>query len=62
MNFEEQKTRYLNDPEFCNLVNLFYSILSEGKLTFYEIKDAVTFAATKFYMENAYPFNELKRE
>lgn len=55
MNYEEQKHRFYNDPEFSALVMSLYSVFLSGKFSVSEIKDAVTFAAIKFEHENVRP-------
>lgn len=56
MTFEEQQERYVKDPEFHQLVDLFYaSVFLPGMFSMSEIRDAVTFAAIKFEMEKVRP-------
>ena len=61
MNFEEQRKRYLNDPEFKGVVNvIYYNFLKTGMFTVGEIKDAVVFAGIKFESEQVKPFIQKK--
>ena len=51
MNYEKCIERYKNDAEFHFLVDLFYKLKFEHKLTNGEIKDALLFAFIKFEQE-----------
>lgn len=55
MNYQEQKERYHNDPEFYFLVNTIHAFLMEGNFTVSELKDAVIFAGIKFETERVRP-------
>lgn len=55
MNYERCKDRYLNDPEFHQIVSLFYKLRFDEKLTVSELKDALLFACIKFEHENIKP-------
>lgn len=60
MTFEEQRKKYLEDAVFHTLVDLFYDFFLHQEVSLYEIKDAFTFAMTKFAMDNT--FDEIKGE
>ncbi len=55
MTFDKQQERYFNDPLFHNYVDVFYSMMLEGKMTVSELRDAVTFAGVKFEFERVRP-------
>ena len=55
MNYDKCVERYKNNAEFNRLVNIFYSLMAEQKLTIIELKDALLFAGIKFEQENIRP-------
>lgn len=55
MNFEEQRKAYEEDPVFHQLVNVLLNGLRQGQFTLGELRDAATFAGTKFESERARP-------
>ena len=50
--FEQQKEKYMHDPEFHALVNQFHSFLKSGQITQDTMRGALNFAVTKFYFED----------
>lgn len=52
MNFDKCKERYQNDAEFHSVVEMFYRLIFEHKMSLAELKDALMFAGLKFEMEN----------
>jgi hypothetical protein len=52
MNFDKCKERYQSDAEFHRMVEMFYNLMFENKLSLAELKDALCFAGLKFQMEN----------
>ena len=52
MNIDKCIERYKNDAEFHSMVEMFYRLIFENKISVPELKDALSFAAIKFSMEN----------
>lgn len=57
MNFEEQRKAYEEDPVFHQIVDVLFHflLLLQGQFTVGELRDAVTFAHTKFKSERVRP-------
>lgn len=55
MNFEEQRKAYQEDPVFHQLVNVLLNGLEQGQFTVGELRDAATFALSKFQAERVRP-------
>ena len=53
MNIDKCIERYNNDAEFHAIVEMFYRLIFENKITLGEMKDALMFAGIKFETENA---------
>jgi len=55
MTFQECEARYKSDSEFHAVVDLFYHMQFNYKLTVEELKDALMFACLRFERENCFP-------
>jgi len=55
MNFDKARERYQNEPEFNQIVTIFYNLLAQNRFTISELKDALLFAGLKFEQEHIRP-------
>ena len=47
------RKRYETDPFFCQIVEMLYNAIATGQLSLMEARQAASFAATKYELENA---------